>query len=134
MPSRASYGSTSGRYWSDTNSILASQSSTIFSNASAAAMVESGTTPYWAGIRLQSAGATLVRDADPVALPKACKNAVELEGIRAAHRRDGAAVSKFLAWLGRARLRAEDAQIRAKADEVLPVLDRCARLVQQARS
>ena len=26
---------------------------------------------------------TLVRDADPVALPKACKNAVELEGIRA---------------------------------------------------
>ena len=41
----------------------------------------------------------LVRDADPVALPKACKNAVELEGIRSAHRRDGAAVSRFLAWL-----------------------------------
>ncbi|MEI6203295.1 MAG: M24 family metallopeptidase, partial [Enhydrobacter sp.] len=51
--------------------------------------------------RLQAAGATLVRDADPVALPKACKNAVELEGVRVAHRRDGAAVSKFLGWLGR---------------------------------
>jgi Xaa-Pro aminopeptidase len=36
-----------------------------------------------------------------VALPKACKNAVELEGIRNAHRRDGAAVSRFLGWLGR---------------------------------
>ena len=41
--------------------------------------------------RLQAAGATIVRDADPCALPKACKNAVELDGIRAAHRRDGAA-------------------------------------------
>ena len=46
-------------------------------------------------------GWLLLRDADPVALPKACKNAVELEGIRAAHRRDGAAVSRFLAWLAR---------------------------------
>jgi Xaa-Pro aminopeptidase len=64
-------------------------------------LVEASTAPYWAATRLQAAGATLVRDADPVALPKACKNTVELEGIRAAHRRDGAAVSRFLAWLGR---------------------------------
>ncbi len=64
-------------------------------------LVESSTTPYWAGTRLQSAGAVLVREADPVALPKACKNPVELEGIRVAHRRDGAAVSRFLSWLGR---------------------------------
>jgi Xaa-Pro aminopeptidase len=32
-------------------------------------------------------------------LPKACKNGVELDGTRAAHRRDGAAVTRFLAWL-----------------------------------
>ena len=64
-------------------------------------LVETATAPYWAATRLQAAGATLVRDADPVALPKACKNPVELEGVRAAHRRDGAAVSKFLGWLGR---------------------------------
>ena len=63
-------------------------------------MVESSTAPYWAATRLQAAGVTLVRDADPVALPKACKNEVELNGIRAAHRRDGAAVSRFLSWLG----------------------------------
>ena len=62
-------------------------------------LVETSTAPYWAATRLQGAGATLVRDADPIALPKACKNAVELEGIRTAHRRDGAAVSRFLGWL-----------------------------------
>ena len=62
-------------------------------------LVETSTAPYWAATRLQAAGATMVRDADPVSLPKACKNAVELEGIRVAHRRDGAAVSKLLGWL-----------------------------------
>jgi Xaa-Pro aminopeptidase len=36
---------------------------------------------------------------DPTALPKACKNAVELEGAKQAHIRDGAAVCEFLAWV-----------------------------------
>jgi Xaa-Pro aminopeptidase len=35
---------------------------------------------------------------DPIALMKAVKNAVEIDGARAAHRRDGAAVVRFLAW------------------------------------
>jgi Xaa-Pro aminopeptidase len=47
-------------------------------------LIESSTAPHWAATRLQQAGAALVREADPVALPKACKNAVELAGIRAA--------------------------------------------------
>ncbi|MBI3199478.1 MAG: aminopeptidase P family protein [Rhodospirillales bacterium] len=64
-------------------------------------LVETSTAPHWAAMRLQQAGATLVREADPVALPKACKNAVELAGIRAAHHRDGGAVSRFLGWLAR---------------------------------
>ncbi|MFO1081175.1 MAG: aminopeptidase P family protein [Reyranellaceae bacterium] len=63
------------------------------------ALLETATAPVWAFDRLQAAGASIVRDSDPVALPKACKNEVELAGIRAAHRRDGAAVSRFLAWL-----------------------------------
>ncbi|HSI02189.1 MAG TPA: aminopeptidase P family protein [Reyranella sp.] len=63
-------------------------------------LIESATAPFWAATRLHAAAVTIVRDADPVALPKACKNAVELEGIRVAHRRDGAAVTRFLAWLG----------------------------------
>jgi Xaa-Pro aminopeptidase len=44
-------------------------------------------------------GDAAVRAADPCQLPKACKNAVELDGTREAHRRDGAALSSFLAWL-----------------------------------
>jgi Xaa-Pro aminopeptidase len=64
-------------------------------------LIEGATAPVWAATRLQAAGVALVRDTDPVALPKACKNAVELEGIRRAHRRDGAAVSGFLGWLSR---------------------------------
>jgi Xaa-Pro aminopeptidase len=38
--------------------------------------------------------------ADPCALPRARKNATEIEGARRAHRRDGAALSAFLHWLG----------------------------------
>ncbi|WP_119417850.1 aminopeptidase P family protein [Desertibaculum subflavum] len=53
----------------------------------------------WVVDRLQSAGAALRFAPDPCLLPKACKNPVELDGIRAAHRRDGVAVTRFLAWL-----------------------------------
>ena len=49
--------------------------------------------------RLGKAGAKIVREADPCQLPKACKNDVEIAGTRAAHRRDGAALTRFLAWL-----------------------------------
>src|SRR5439155_23910555 len=41
------------------------------------------------------------RGADPITLMKAVKNPVEIEGTRAAHKRDGAAVARFLAWLDR---------------------------------
>jgi Xaa-Pro aminopeptidase len=51
--------------------------------------------------RLTKAGATVKRAGDPCQLPKACKNPVEIEGARKAHIRDGAAVSKFLAWMAR---------------------------------
>jgi Xaa-Pro aminopeptidase len=55
----------------------------------------------WVFDRLAASGADIVRAADPCMLPKACKNTVELAGTRAAHRRDGAAVTRFLAWLAR---------------------------------
>ncbi|XP_062182262.1 aminopeptidase P1-like [Phragmites australis] len=35
----------------------------------------------------------------PIALPKAVKNPIELDGLRKAHIRDGAAVVQYLAWL-----------------------------------
>ncbi len=61
--------------------------------------VDPATAASWIFDRLTQAGARIHRAADPCLLPKACKNAVELDGARAAHRRDGAAVTRFLAWL-----------------------------------
>ena len=58
-------------------------------------------TPEWIVERLKRAGATLSTGADPCLLPKAIKTPEELDGIRAAHRRDGAALTRFLAWLAR---------------------------------
>ena len=52
----------------------------------------------WFFSALNKAGAEIVRAQDPVALPRARKNAVEVEGARKAHRRDGAALSRFLRW------------------------------------
>jgi Xaa-Pro aminopeptidase len=61
--------------------------------------LDPATAAQWFFDRLEAAGATLRRDSDPTRLAKACKNEVELAGFRAAHRRDGAAVSRFLAWV-----------------------------------
>jgi Xaa-Pro aminopeptidase len=41
----------------------------------------------------------IARAPDPCLLPKACKNATEIKGARAAHKRDGVAVTRYLAWL-----------------------------------
>jgi Xaa-Pro aminopeptidase len=51
--------------------------------------------------RLKEAGAQVRRGVDPCQLPKACKNPVEIEGARKAHIRDGAALTRFLAWMAR---------------------------------
>lgn len=48
---------------------------------------------------LKDAGARIVEMTDPCALPRACKNGTEISGTRAAHIRDGAAVTRFLHWL-----------------------------------
>jgi Xaa-Pro aminopeptidase len=63
--------------------------------------VDPATAAAWIFDRLEEGGATIVRDADPCLMPKACKNEVELQGIRSAHRRDGAALTKFLGWVAR---------------------------------
>ncbi|RED54127.1 aminopeptidase P family protein [Aestuariispira insulae] len=54
--------------------------------------------PSYVFDRLNESGAKLVEGEDPCLLPRACKNDVELAGMRAAHKRDGAAIVKFLAW------------------------------------
>ncbi len=76
---------------------------------------EAATVPAWIADRLHAAGAVLDRGADPCALPKACKNEVELDGMRAAHRRDGAALSRFLAWFAEAAAKGELHEMAAAA-------------------
>jgi Xaa-Pro aminopeptidase len=57
------------------------------------------TASAWAQLALEAAGAVLVSGDDPVLVPKACKNPVELAGTRRAHLRDGVAECRFLGWL-----------------------------------
>ncbi len=61
--------------------------------------LDPSTASAWYFERLTDAGAEIVRGQDPVMLPRACKNEAEIDGARAAHKRDGAAVSQFLHWL-----------------------------------
>jgi Xaa-Pro aminopeptidase len=46
-------------------------------------------------------GGKVVKAPDPARVPRATKNAAEIAGSRAAHRRDGAAITKMLCWLDR---------------------------------
>jgi Xaa-Pro aminopeptidase len=57
--------------------------------------------PVWFSRKLKGGKARVVRAADPCVLPKARKNRTEIEGARRAHKRDGMALARFLAWLDR---------------------------------
>lgn len=70
--------------------------------AGRAVRVDRDNVPAWVWDRLERAGARLRVGDDPCLLAKACKNGTELDGMRAAHRRDGAAMARFLAWLEQA--------------------------------
>jgi Xaa-Pro aminopeptidase len=62
-------------------------------------LVDPASSSAWVFDTLSTAGATIVRGPDPVIMPRATKNATEIEGARSAHRRDGAAISRYLRWL-----------------------------------
>jgi Xaa-Pro aminopeptidase len=72
-------------------------------------------TAAWVFQRLAAAGATVMRAADPCGRPKAVKNPVELEGARSAHRKDGAALCRFLAWIHREASRGGLTEVSAAA-------------------
>ena len=55
--------------------------------------------PVWFTQTLTKAGAKIIEGQELCLLPKAMKNAVELQGIRNAHIRDGVAIVKLLCWL-----------------------------------
>jgi Xaa-Pro aminopeptidase len=60
--------------------------------------VDADATPAWFAQALRAAAAEIVAGDDPCRLPRACKNAVEQNGARAAHLRDALALARFLAW------------------------------------
>ena len=62
-------------------------------------VVDPGQSSAWYFDTLVAAGAEVVRAMDPCTLPRACKNAVEIAGTVEAHKRDGAALTRFLHWL-----------------------------------
>ena len=63
--------------------------------------IDGGTASVALARRIEAAGGKADVGADPIGLMKAVKNAVEIEGTRAAHRRDAVAVARFLAWFDR---------------------------------
>jgi len=69
--------------------------------AGARVLCDPNRTASWIPERLARFGAQVIEEEDPCLLPKACKNAVEISGAREAHKRDGAAVCEFLAWVSR---------------------------------
>ena len=62
-------------------------------------LADPDTANAWSQLALERGGATLQAGGDPVLLPKACKNAVEIRGMRNAHIRDAVAEIRFLGWL-----------------------------------
>jgi len=62
-------------------------------------LVDPATCASWIEARLSAAGAEVKRGTDPCELPKAIKNEAEVNGTRAAHLRDGQALTKFLRWI-----------------------------------
>ena len=65
-------------------------------------LFDAGSAPAKLVDALRDAGGDAILDADPITLMKARKNAAEIRGTRAAHLRDGAAVTSFLAWFAEA--------------------------------
>lgn len=68
----------------------------------------------WFHKELSDAGASIVAGEDPCLLPKACKNATEIEGMRQAHIRDGVALTKFLAWLDEESLKRDVTELEVE--------------------
>ncbi|WP_416882885.1 aminopeptidase P family protein [Marivita sp.] len=61
--------------------------------------IDPGSCPVIVADTLAEARIKMIEAQDPCALPKACKSSAELDGARAAHLRDGAAMARFLCWL-----------------------------------
>lgn len=61
--------------------------------------LDPGRSSHWYANQLEDVGAEVRHGTDPCVLPRARKNAAEIDGARSAHKRDGGAVCRFLCWL-----------------------------------
>ncbi|VBB68530.1 Xaa-Pro aminopeptidase [invertebrate metagenome] len=68
--------------------------------------------------RLRTTGAYIAPEPNLCALHQACKNEVELDGLRAAHCRDGIALVQFLCWLNMALANGYPVTERTAADQL----------------
>lgn len=73
-------------------------------------MIDPAVAPYAVSMLLKDSGGSVVEAQDPARLPRAVKNEAEIAGSAAAHRQDGAAMVRFLAWF--------DAQAPGSLDEI----------------
>jgi Xaa-Pro aminopeptidase len=79
--------------------------------------IEPETATAWTDKLLRDCGATVIHGPDPTVLPKARKNEVELAGTRKAHLRDGAAMTRFLAWIDAEAVGLDELQVMAKLED-----------------
>ena len=79
-----------------------------------AVLIDPASAPEQVRATITESGGRIVTGADPCILPKARKSAAELDGTRAAHRRDAVAMARFLHWL-------EAEAPRGKLDEIAVV-------------
>ncbi len=62
-------------------------------------MIEEASLPKIMYEQISTSAVKIVKTTCPITTAKACKNEAELDGFRAAHRRDGVAMVQFLCWL-----------------------------------
>ena len=79
-------------------------------------MLDTTTAPYSIALMAEKSGIKILEKPDPIALPKACKNDTELNGMRLAHLRDGLAVTRFLHWMN-AQTSLDELTVVAKLEE-----------------
>ena len=76
-----------------------SQGLDALGKSQAKVLIDHDHTNAFSALHCLKVGCVLVASKDPVELPKAQKNQVEVEGIRMAHLRDGAALTQYLHWM-----------------------------------
>lgn len=86
--------------------------------SAATVMIDPATVSVKIADTITQAGGMLVEATDPIEAPRARKNTTEQAGSRAAHIRDGVAVTRFLAWFDRESDKGELDEIAA-AEQLL---------------